>query len=198
MVAVFFRPAICLLLFGTTAANAESFAVKWAVSIPKSAGPLVKNEVGISYTSNGHFLTSCKVVTPSADSESNEMACSMFYGPKTQSPKFGISVGFQSPEFDGVYQPPTSRNKSQRWVGPSDYPAASTKHDESGMAVIAISLSADGSEKSCSILHSSGHPLIDMQISKLVCRRSELLPATLNGKPVASINVLAISMTITP
>ncbi|MFC3713450.1 energy transducer TonB [Sphingoaurantiacus capsulatus] len=81
---------------------------------------------------------------------------------------------------DTTAQPIGNRSK----ISQDDYPDASIRAEEAGVAQVAYDVSVDGRASNCRITKSSGFPRLDTRTCELIERRFRFRPATSNGTPV--------------
>lgn len=66
-----------------------------------------------------------------------------------------------------------------------DYPAAALRRGEQGLAVVRVTVGADGRATTAIVAQSSGHALLDSAAVAKVLRDCRFVPARRNDEPVA-------------
>jgi protein TonB len=86
-----------------------------------------------------------------------------------------------------VVHPPQVRLPAQSLFSPDDYPAAAAGSGAHGRVAVMLKLDATGRVTGCSIMHTSGFPVLDAATCRNMQRRARFGPATdQNGKPIES------------
>lgn len=69
-------------------------------------------------------------------------------------------------------------------ISEDDYPDASRRAEEQGVARVSYVVDVDGKVSSCNVTSSSGSPRLDEATCKIIMRRFRFNPATRDGQPV--------------
>nr|WP_310522171.1 energy transducer TonB [Polymorphobacter sp.] len=69
-------------------------------------------------------------------------------------------------------------------ISEDDYPDASRRAEEQGVARVSFVIDVDGKVSSCNVTSSSGSPRLDDATCKIIMRRFRFNPATRDGVPV--------------
>lgn len=85
-----------------------------------------------------------------------------------------------------VAKPPTAASPRGRGNGISedDYPDASRRAEEQGVARVRFTIATNGSVSACQVIQTSGFPRLDDATCKIIQRRWRFNPATRDGQPV--------------
>jgi periplasmic protein TonB len=92
-----------------------------------------------------------------------------------------------APKAEPALAPPTPATPKGRGntIGEDDYPDASRRAEETGVARISFTVDATGKVSACEVTKTSGFPRLDDATCKIVMRRWRFNPATRDGQPVA-------------
>lgn len=83
--------------------------------------------------------------------------------------------------------PPTPATAKGRGntISEDDYPDASRRAEEQGVARVSYVIDTEGKVTSCTVTQSSGSPRLDEATCKIIMRRFRFNPATRDGQPVS-------------
>lgn len=87
--------------------------------------------------------------------------------------------------------PATDRGRGNT-ISEDDYPDASRRAEEQGVAKASYTIGTDGKASNCSIVTSSGFPRLDEATCKIIERRFRYNPAMRDGQPVAETKTKAV------
>ena len=160
------------------------------LSIPASAGEPISATATVKYKSNGYFLTQCEITVSSGDPVADAQACSTLNFRKTRIPLIAEARVWKSPPFDGNFVRPFALTDPGKWIGFEDYPTTSAQ----GTVTLRFDLDTTGVTKLCDVIGSSNSSSIDRVAKTTVCKRAKFSPASLDGKPVASIVITTIKL----
>lgn len=87
--------------------------------------------------------------------------------------------------------PPTDRGRGNT-ISSDDYPDASRRAEEQGVARVSLTITADGRVGACAVTQSSGFARLDEATCRVIQRRWRYNPATRDGKPVEATVTKAV------
>ena len=160
------------------------------LAIPASAGEPIPAIATVKYRSNGYFLTQCEITVSSGDPVADPQACRTLSFRKTRIPLIAEARVWKSPPFDGNFVRPFALTDPGKWIGFEDYPTTFAQ----GTVTLRFDLDTAGVTKLCDIIGSSNSSSIDRIVKTTVCKRAKFSPASIDGKPVASIVITSIRM----
>lgn len=103
------------------------------------------------------------------------------------------SWGFDPAVMQSLRSPPVPATSPGSWLSDSDYPQLAIRTNASGPALVRMTVAADGKLESCSLLQSSGSPLLDNKSCQVMLRRARFTPAVAaDGHPTRGIAALRI------
>lgn len=89
------------------------------------------------------------------------------------------------------------RGDQSRWVTPNDYPSSELRAEHQGTTRVQLAIDEQGRVSNCSVVKSSGYPLLDLTACSKVAQRARFDPATgTDGQPVAGTFTTGIRWTI--
>ena len=162
------------------------------LSIPASIGEPVRADADVAFISDGFRLGGCKVIRSSGDTTADNQACKTLSYRAASKPTQGTAPVWITPAVSGNYVPARASNSAPP-VMPSDYPTQSLRFGEQGTVIVRVDVGADGAVTECAVAASSGYSRLDDAARRNICRKLNLSPATLDGKPVASINLTRVT-----
>lgn len=171
---------------GSDAPAARLFSI---LSIPASMGEPVRADADVAFISDGFRLGGCKVIRSSGDTSADSQACKTLSYRAASKPTQGKAPVWITPTVPGNYVPANASAP----VTASDYPTQSLRFGEQGTVIVRVDVGADGAVTGCAVAASSGYSRLDAAARRNICRKLNLLPATMDGKPVASINLTRVT-----
>lgn len=185
------------LLVGLLAAGSAVPSPKpspFLFSVPASSAEPSKAEAEVVFVSNGYWLDekNCAVTRSSGDVDADKQACKTVIFRAANKPVKAVAPVWTVQPLPEGYAGPTTRSKSPP-VTTNDYPSASLTKGEQGTVVVRVAVNEMGEATECIVVSSSGHSRLDNQAKRNLCKRLKLQPATLDGKPVASINFTQVA-----
>jgi TonB family protein len=174
-------------LSSAAAANG-SVGEPFLLSIPASIGEPRKANADVAFISDGFALRGCKVIRSSGDTIADAQACKTLTYKLASKPSKGTAPVWISAPVPASYIPAGLASNAPL-VGPDDYPSQSIKLAEQGTVIVRIDIGADATIMRCEVVDSSGFQRLDDAARRSICRRLKPTAATLDGVPVASINL---------
>jgi TonB family protein len=180
---------LCILAFPQTAFAQVMPKVFGILSIPASAGEPQAKKAVVEYVSDGFFLKSCRVIKSSGDVEADKTGCRTVSFRASGNPVVAETNVWSTITFNGQYLPPTIKNPLSKSRLALDYPVDALLTKKQGSVVVRVDLDSLGVVSACHVVSSSDVVSLDKVALKSVCKKNKYFPATLNGEPVASINM---------
>lgn len=175
-----------------SASDAPATRLFSILSIPASMGEPVRADADVAFISDGFRLGGCKVIRSSGDLVADSQACKTLSYRAASKPTQGKAPVWITPPVRGNYVPPRAPNPAAP-VTASDYPTRSLRFGEQGTVIVRVDVGADGAVTGCAVAASSGYSRLDDAARRNICGKLNLLPATMDGKPIASINLTRVT-----
>ncbi len=186
------RLAPFLILFASGPAFAAQPPGFFFLSTRADAEAPVRAEAKVQYVSNGYVMGKCAVIRSSGDPVADEHACQTVTFRKAGKPATAVAPVWKVTASPVGFRPPESKSRSIP-VTTNDYPGKSLDKGEQGTVVVQVEIGPDGKVGQCSVANSSGYERLDKAAMRAFCKRTKYHPATVDGRPVASVNLANVS-----
>lgn len=180
---------LCILALPQVASAQVKPRLFGILSIPASAGEPLSKKAIIEYVSDGFSLKSCRVIKSSGDVMADKSGCKTVSFRASGDPVVAEANVWSTIPFEGQYLPPTINKPLSKSRLALEYPTNALLAKKQGSVVVRADLDNRGVVRACRVVSSSNVVALDKTALKSVCKKTKYLPATLNGEPVASINM---------
>lgn len=174
------------------AAEAPGAGVFNILSFPASLGEPLLADADVAFISDGFQLRGCKVIRSSGNEVADNQACMTLSFRASSKPTKGTAAVWITPPVTGHYVPAKAANAGPP-VTTDHYPSMSLQNSEQGTVVVRVDVAVDGLITACTVAGSSGYSRLDDAARRNICRKLKVIPATLDGEPVASINMTRVT-----